>query len=249
MDFETFKAQHATYVPNMTKKARIDLYQNLVDRYEAVLAENGESEYIRMSTRKEMYDFRYAIGRVYYKAEASHSNHAFERDTKLASFEHLVFELEARLQEAKTVLEVYGNALTPHMGVWYVSEKLQDGAYLLLADVLGGKVEGKTSEDPNLSLSWQNYAPDSKIVRDQEYTKQKAIGGAYVKIRFPDPASEARFKTVVVILDDIKTTAEREGFEEGLTLSSLLGSGEATLETFNERVNNRHKSLSQLRGV
>ncbi len=249
MDFETFQEQQAVYRPHMTKLERVALYEDLVSRYEAVLEENGDSEFIRMSTRQEMFDFRYDRGRVYYQSESFGSSRSFERDTKLASFEHLVFDLEARLQEAKTMLGVYENALTSQMGIWYVSENLQRGAYLLLADALGGVIAGKTSDDPNISLSWQNYAPDSKIVRDQDYMKQKAVGGAYVKIRFPDPASEARFKTLVVILDDMKTIAQREGFEEGLSLTSLLGSGQSTLEDFNNKVNQRHKAMSTLRGV
>ena len=249
MDYETFQAQHATYRVHMTKGDRISLFEDLVARYEAVLAENGESEYIRMNTREEMSDFRYDRGRVYYKARSYHSSQTYERDTKLASFEHMVFELEAKFQEAKTLLEVYGNALAPQMGIWHVSEKLQGGAYLLLADVLGGVREGEPEDMRFFSHIGEGYSLDSKVVREQDYIKMRDQGGAYVKMRFPDPASEARFKTIVVILDDMKTTAEREGFEEGLSLSSFLGAGEVTLEDFNVKVNNRHKSLSKLRGV
>ena len=189
--------------PRLSTKKRRELAAELIERYQAACAEVDEGQYFDNSWRAAG-DLEYEKGRIWYREPG----YSYRHLGRIPQFETKVLELEAKLAEAKSRLELYGSMLRDEMTPVKVSERLFDGAAWLIAEAMGGEV----------------------VARDREYS----YSGRDRNYIFPTPEVGERFETITKLLADWGELREKNGFMDGSNVLDRLAAGTMLQSHFQE---------------
>ena len=226
----TIELVQPKFHPDLSPKARKELFVDLRQRYKAALAEIDAGEFFKADR---WVDIEYARGYVTYASDDGYGRHGssswLNRD-RLHSFEAKVLKLEARLAEYKHHVDWLGGFLPEHLETWRIDEEVYDGLLTLIAESLGAT---RTEEKKLLGLT-AGYAPALAIRpwNTLGATGESAWGTRY---QFPHPALVERFKSILDLLHPVMEAQYRKGFDYGSDLLRRTAGGEQTVHQLEEQ--------------